>query len=189
MRAGTGEEGYILILLLFLILGLPLMILFSVNAVSDVKAASSRMQSDLTMMRMGLIKTSIIRQSRDVDGDGYQETIKNESGSGAVFVFEPSVLPPTVDEGGGLSSAIKLATKDAWDQDILYCHWDLGSANSIDPSYSQNQLYDPPIDGLVARLISAGPDGRIQTGCNDPSAVGDDIVENIYNSDIRTYYR
>jgi hypothetical protein len=88
---------------------------------------------------------------------------------------------------------MRLVMKDAWDNDIKYCHWDLGSENAIDPAHSQNyedlSIPSPPIGGMIARLISPGKDGNLDTGCDDVSPTGDDLIENIFNSDVRTYFR
>lgn len=185
MKSGKGEAGYILIFLLFMITVLPLIMAFSADVITQVGRVSGRMQGDLTRLRMGLLKTSVISQAKDPDQDGYLEPLTDAYGD---LPLDGNGDPLPITEARPLPLKMRMVMKDAWDNNILYCHWDLGSENSIDPLYSRN-FFAPPKLGMIARLISPGEDGITQTRCDDLSSAGDDLVENIFNSDVRAYSR
>lgn len=173
MKNSGNEAGFILFPLLFLMLSLPLLLVFSGDVITQAKNISANMQTDQTIMRMGMLKMTIIRYSEDVDEDTF---------------IEP--LSP-VDDGSGkgrMPLKMNLVTKDGWGRDFDYCTWDLGILNTVDPQYSNNNSL-PYLNGQVARLISSGEDGIFQTPACDSPTGGDDLAENIFNSDIRSYSR
>jgi hypothetical protein len=81
MKSGKGEAGYVLIFLLFMITALPLIMSFSADAIKQVSGVSDTMQRDLTLMRMGILKTSVVNQAEDVDRDDYCEPLMDEAGA------------------------------------------------------------------------------------------------------------
>ncbi len=184
MKAGKGEAGYILIFLLAILSSLPLILMFSVDVITRAEDVSENMQTDLTILRLGMLKTAVINQGKDPDRDNYLEPLSDDGN----LPVDGDGNPLPLTEGRPLPLKMKLALKDGWDSDILYCHWDLGPENAIDPNYSQN-FFAPPISGLIARLISPGENKSVETNCTDSRAAGDDLVENIFNSDARTYSR
>lgn len=171
-----NQGGYIVISLVIAMMSLPIIFDFSVKVIKHTGEVSKRMQIDQTRMRMGLLKTAIVRSSADVDRDNF---------------IEPLVPVIGADTRAHLPLQINLVMLDGWDREFVYCAWDQGSANGLDATYSQNSPPVGAVAGLVSRLISSGPDGIFSTVCNDLGAVasGDDLIENIFNSDARSYYK
>ena len=127
--------------------------------------ASSRSSSLISQTKQGMsvVRDFLVQNSADADNDGHYEL-------------------PQEGAGNAVPGTIPVNKADAWGSGYLYCTWDLGSPNS-NPAYSQNNIA-PPIAGLIGRLVSAGPDKILQTGCSDTTVKGDDIVLDIYEANV-----
>lgn len=101
----------------------------------------------------------LVAQCEDVDGDSQMEPLK-EAASNRI---PASIAPDLTDE---------------WGNDYYYCTWDPGTENTLDVNHADNNVA-PPINGMLARILSSGPDKTIDTACADITTTGDDLVLNI----------
>ncbi len=142
-------------------------IIYLIVVYSDVIFAGTRLQkSVLTKQRMVNIYHYVIYSARDVDNDGYREPLKEGLNNSV-----PVTIP---------ANAI-----DEWGTPFRYCTWDLGTLNTVNESYSNNNV-TPPKDGLVFKIISAGKDKVFQTGCSAANSMGDDLVFEGFLADIQS---
>lgn len=163
-----NNNGFAIADIVIAVAAMTFLIAIIIGFGGNVFSVSSLSKSVSTKNVLQQIKNVIIENARDVDSDTYYEVWKEQSGNG---------LPV-----GYTGTAI-----DAWGSALKYCTWDLGSANTVDPAYSDN-FVPPPQPGLVARIISAGRDRIMQTSCTDAVAQGDDIIAEIYHNEINSFF-
>ncbi|MCM8830128.1 MAG: DUF2341 domain-containing protein, partial [Candidatus Omnitrophica bacterium] len=160
--ANKGIASVLLLSVLFLLSLSSLAIL----SYSNTASMSPRIfKSIVTKHKMSSIKRILIKKALDVDNDGYFEVLKEQAGN---------LLPTT----------IPVNTKDEWGTDFRYCTWDLGNKNQSNSQYTDNNTA-PPLNGLVARIISAGKNLQFETTCTSTQPAGDDIVYDIFHEDIQ----
>ena len=159
-----NEKGSVLLYALAAMSIIPVAITAVNKASLAVKSANKSMQSNSVKQGMYMVRDFIIASAKDVDNDGYYELPKEAAGN---------TVPATLGVG----------TIDSYGTAYKYCTWDLGAANGVDSSYSQNNVA-PPHAGQMGRLISAGSDKTIQTACTDSGSSGDDVVVDIYQANV-----
>lgn len=166
-RKTSNERGYVLLAVMAVTAMLPTMTYVLMQFIGTSTAANLFFKSGMTKQGMNVTKSLIVGTAKDVDSDGHFEPLKE-------------------GVGNTLPVALSVHGTDEFGTQLKYCTWDLGSLNLADAGYSQNNSA-PPITSpspLMARLISAGSDKTFQTSCNDPVAKGDDLVVDIFESDV-----
>lgn len=159
----NNNHGFTMLAVALSIVLIPTMILVATQQYSVATKTAALQHSTSTKNNLTVIKNWLLANSKDVDNDTYPELV-HEGTNNAL----PLSIPTRIN--------------DDWGSPIRYYTWDLGSAN-VNPVYSQNNTA-PPLPNLIGRIISAGKDGIFQTTAASTSAQGDDIVIDIFATDV-----
>ncbi len=158
------DSGFILIEVLLAVAFLMILAYTLVEVVSGWNLMTDTQKTLLTKQRMTNIVNWLLMNTADPDNDTFKEPLKEASGNTL-----PADLP--------------MSKVDEWGTQYRYCTWDLGSPNTANPTYSQNNT-TPPKSGLIIRVISAGRDKTFQTACTDTEVQGNDIVVEGFHGDV-----
>jgi len=159
-----NQKGSVLLYALAAMSIIPVAITAVNKASLVMKSANKSMQSSSVKQSMFMVRDFIITAAKDVDNDGYYEL-------------------PKEGVGNSIPATLGTFSPDAYGTAYRYCTWDLGVANGVDGTYSQN-FTAPPNAGQIGKLISAGADKTFQTACGDASASGDDVAVDIYQANV-----
>jgi hypothetical protein len=113
------------------------------------------MKRENTKQILEIVRSRLIQESNDVDGDGYFEFVKDAN----------SKIPSSI-----------IATTDAWGVSLFYQAYDMGTLNSTNINFTNNKTSITPNSNILARVISAGENGQIDTVSTDSIAKDDDIM-------------
>lgn len=158
-----NNKGYMGIQLALMLFIIPIATIVGVRTYYSVQRSAQIQHSTMSKSQMNSIKNWLMSTANDADSDGFVELLKESTGN---------TLPVSIPMKG----------TDDYGNAFKYYTWDLGAVNG-NATYSQN-VTAPPIAGLVGRIISAGKDVIFQTNASSTTAQGDDIVIEIYNSDV-----
>lgn len=158
------QNGYILAGLLVVSALIPVVFLLLGTFSSNVSKGKHAVASNVTSTTLQVVAEQIIANAQDVDGDGKFEVYAVRGADSLPFLLSSSA-------------------NDEWNQNVRYCAWDLGNKNTVNTTFTDNNVA-PPLADLSFRLISGGPNKVMQTACSDIAAIGDDIVLNIFHRDI-----
>lgn len=161
------QDGHTLIEVL-VALGLIGLLLVAVSQFVDFSTAFQRINVSIgSQEKMRVVRSAIMQAAKDVDSDGYYELLLPELGA---------LVPSSLNLGS--------YANDEWGTPFLYCAYDVGKTNTVDSAYVSNS---PPFapDYPLGRIISAGKDKTFQTTCVDSTVLGDDIVLQITEADVR----
>jgi len=167
MSKFRNHAGFALLEILIFAAIIPPALLIASRA-SDVVAKTSQMfKANSTKNSMNVVRSYLISKALNPETDGVFDLLKDSAGG----------------SGGGLPVSLPLNLSDEWGVPYRYCNWDTGVPNSINAGYSQNTV-GAPGGGVIGQIISSGKDKVFQTTCGAPAALGDDIMSNIYNSEV-----
>ncbi|WP_224962505.1 beta strand repeat-containing protein [Geomonas subterranea] len=161
------QAGFALLELLIFAAILPPALLVASRASDVVSKSSQFFKSSNTRNSLNVVKTFLVTQAGNPEADGIFALPKDASGG----------------SGGALPGSLPLSTSDEWGTTYRYCNWDLGAPNAGNPALSQNTV-GAPGTGIIGQVISAGKDKTFQTACGAAAAAGDDMMVNIYNSEV-----
>lgn len=161
------QAGFALLELLIFAAILPPALLVASRASDVVSKSSQFFKSSGTKNSLNVVKSFLVTQAGNPESDGIFELPKDASGG----------------SGGALPASLLLTTSDEWGTVYRYCNWDTGAPNAGNATLSQNAV-GAPGGGVIGQVISAGKDKTFQTACGVTTAAGDDVLVNIYNSDV-----
>jgi hypothetical protein len=177
-----NDKGVALLSLVALTAMIPVVILLLLSLNSSQASHARYFNSADTLLRMKEIKNYLMYHAKDIDNDGKYEppaAINN-----ALFDNMSTPRLPVVPYN----------TKDAWKNDYIYCAWDLGSANTVDNTYSQNNIAPPGSADvntavLTGRIVSLGANGTFdgllgELPCTATEPRGDDIFVEFTQAEI-----
>ena len=152
------RRGYLLIeaLIAVFIAGVVAMIFATINYYNSIQSDILRIES--TKQILDVVRSRLITDSNDTESDGYFEFLKPNASD---------TLPTSMP-----------LRSDAWGREIKYYAQDYGVANS-DANYTTNTTSISPNANILAKVISTGPDGVLDTALTDSSAKNDDIMVEI----------
>lgn len=148
------KRGFLLfeVLIAISIAGIVAIIYTTMNYYSNIQ--TNMLKSVSTKQILDVVRSRLINSASDNDNDGYYELL--------------------ADSNNTLPTAISLLN-DSWGRLIYYAPIDLGSINS-DTNYTQNTTQISPNENILARIISKGENGVLDTNSSDVQAMGDDIM-------------
>lgn len=179
-----NQKGFALYGIALIIFTIPFLVMMGLNFVEQQTRISQSLKAAQTKQRMYIIRDLLISKALDTDSDGFFETILEGVAYGDGYKL-PVIASTTLDE---------------WSQDFKYCPWDSGLNTNANPAYHSKGT-DPArpggeVDGsacswpacnpLIFRLISSGKDVAFSTSCNSLTSLGDDIMIDVRESDIRS---
>jgi type II secretory pathway pseudopilin PulG len=159
------KRGFLLLeaIIAVMIAGVVAMVFTSINYYANIQSNMVKIQT--TKQSLEVIRSRLLDSANDIDSDGYFELLASDSNN--------------------LPTAISLTT-DSWGRAIVYYPQDIGVVNT-NSTYTQNRSNISPNSNIVARVISAGEDGNIETTATDSKAIGDDIVLEISTGELNHY--
>jgi type II secretory pathway pseudopilin PulG len=146
--------GFLLfeVLIAITIAGIVAMIYTTMNYYSNIQ--SNMLKTVSTKQILDVVRSRLIQNASDIDSDGYFEFLADSN----------NTLPVSIN-----------LLNDSWGRLIYYYPIDLGSANS-DTNYTQNIVSISPNANILARVISSGENGVLDTTSSDANAINDDIM-------------
>lgn len=150
------KRGYLLTetMIAVIIAGIVATIFTTMNYYTYLQ--SNMLKEQNTKITLDIIRSRLLNLAKDIDNDSFFEPIKEQTNNS---------LPLEV----GLSV-------DGWGRAIFYSTIDLGVPNTINNVYSNTSTSISPNTNIVARLISLGQNGILETQATDINAKGDDIL-------------
>ena len=171
MKQVKNERGFILVGAAIALALIPTALLVSMQATDALTKTSRFFQTAKTRNQMVALSEFLFADSKNPDSDAYFELRKPDPGNAIPLAVLGSV------------------PNDEFGTPFRYYAWDLGAPNAADANYSQTVLPfadpNPDPNKIIGRILSAGKDKTFQTGATDATALGDDIVLEIRNSDAR----
>lgn len=165
MHRYKSQKGFALLGLMVALAAIPTAVLVTTQASNVMQTTNRFFQNNRLKQSLYVVRDFVTVNAQDVDGDGSFELPKE----GAVNAL-PLGLP--------------INPNDEYGTAYKYCTWDPAVANGVNATYSQNHVAPPKAD-LIGKIISAGADRVIQTGCGDADTIGDDIAVEIYDSNVK----
>jgi type II secretory pathway pseudopilin PulG len=114
------------------------------------------MKRENTKQILEIVRSRLIEKAQDIDSDGYFELPKEDSSNS---------IPSNI-----------IATTDAWGVSLFYSTYDFGDDNTINTNYANSKTQITPNNNILARVISAGENGKIETTSTDQDVINDDIM-------------
>lgn len=153
-----SKKGFLLFeaLIAIMIAGIVLMVYTSISYYASIQ--SNMIKSQSTKQILDVIRSRLLLLAKDSDSDGYFEL-------------------PKADENNTVPIQVALTT-DSWGRVVYYFPYDYGSPNT-DANYTTNTTQISPNQNILARLVSGGSDGVVDTTAQDTTAINDDIIVEI----------
>lgn len=164
-----NERGYMLLTLVVAMSMIPMIVAVMTSHYQNMIGADGFIKRGMTGQQLNIVRNLAITSMKDIEGDSYFEPIKEGVGN---------TIPTTFTVAGS----------DEWGTTLRYYTWDGGAPNSVNAAYSQNFTV-PPINGLLSRVVSAGPNKVFETSNLSTSPQGDDLVVDIMKGDVLSYDR
>lgn len=159
----NNEKGIALLSLVVLTAMIPAVVLLLLSLNNSQASHARYFNSADTLLKMKEIKSYLMHQAKDIDNDGRYEPLA------ATMTRTLPLIP--------------FNGKDAWGHDFIYCAWDLADKNTVNNSFSDNNVAPPDSSNdldtslLTGRIISLGANGIPDdpNPCEAVKALGDDI--------------